>query len=513
MGFSLEKFKKKLEADGSSYLSEEISKKFGSLTDAKLVCKEINGKRMYSLPFIESMEKSIAKNIVRQLSYQRKNLAEDIINRLIDDFETESESIMGFHCELHEEQRNAVIMAVNCNMGIITGGPGTGKTTVVNAVVYVENHRPDRAKKPFIRFTAPTGKAARRITESTGFNASTVQREIGANDYEDIPKSINCDIFIVDEGSMIDTVVMYQLMRALDTGVKTLILGDVDQLPSVGIGSVLRDLIDSKVIPVVKLEKTFRQKGDSYLATNIMYLQKGYGKLDQGVDFSIIEDFDDDSIVESLISTVIEEREIYGGDGVVLLTPYRRKGKTCANRMNALLQERLNPTSVKVEADILDTDEETGEDYILHVILKVGDPVMQLFNLESDPIANGDVGVVTNIYTDEAIRVDFGHCDKIYETKELSQLSLAYAMSVHKSQGSEYPCVITCALPEHKQLLNRNMVYTAVTRAKKECVFFVKEEVLQSALKIEGGYIRTTCLCEEIQYEDKRRKLVMSTVA
>ncbi len=488
-----------------------------ALENKEIIQRSYRGKKYYTTPAIYKMERSIATNVVRHAAIPNKlpNLTNEEIDALIDEFEAQSEKTMGFRCTLHEEQRNAVKMAVNSHICIITGGPGTGKTTVINAIMFAEKHRSDT--KPVIRFTATSGKAARRITESVRVPAKTVQKFIGANDYKDTPYLIECGIVVVDETSMLDTVTLYQLMRALSDDTRLFLVGDVDQLPSVGVGSCLRDLIFCGVVPVTKLEKTFRQKEGSCLAENINYIRHGYEKLEKGEDFKVISDFDDNKIVDSLVSSVLDARERFGGENVVLLTPFRRKGSTCSNNMNRVLQDIINPrkpgkyidAEVRVKADIDDVN--NGEDYTQLISFRVGDPAMQLVNRQDCPVANGDVGVITNIHNDEIV-VDYGHFVKIYEPEEYSELSLAYAMSVHKSQGSEYKCVVTCILPEHKRLLNRNMVYTDITRAKQECIFYCKGDTLASALEKEGGYERTTFLCEEIE-NAKRRYDLLCTAA
>ncbi len=489
-----------------------------ALENKEVIQRSHRGKKYYSLPRIEKMEKSISKNIVNHANTPNNvpNLSDDEIDSIIAEFENSSEEKMGFRCELHDEQKSAVKMAVNSHICIVTGGPGTGKTTVINAILYAEQHRPGREKRPTISFTAPTGKAARRITESVKVPAQTVQKFIGANDHEDTPFLINCDIVVVDEVSMLDTVTLYQLMRAVSDNTRLFLVGDVDQLPSVGVGSCLRDLIFCGAVPVTKLEKTFRQKEGSCLAENINYIRHGYEKVEKGEDFKVISDFDENKIVDNLVESYLDARKRYGGENVVLLTPFRRKGNTCSNNMNRILQDVINPkipgkyidADVSVKADIDDVN--NGEDYTQKISFRVGDPVMQLVNRQDCPVANGDVGTIVKIYGDKII-VDYKHYIKGYKPEEYSELSLAYAMSVHKSQGSEYKCVVTCILPEHKRLLNRNMIYTDITRAKQECIFYCKIDTFASALQREGGYERITFLCEEIENAKRRYNLINSS--
>jgi exodeoxyribonuclease V alpha subunit len=480
-----------------------------ALRAGQIVESRKNGVSFFTLPYVKKMEESIAKNIVKHVTTPTAlpPLSDEKLDAFITEYERQETEKLGFPFALHEEQRNAVHMAVNSQMCIITGGPGTGKTSVINAIRFVELHRQE--KPPMILFTAPTGKAARRITESVGVPSKTVQKQIGANEYEDEPDAISPYMMICDEVSMLDTVIAYQLMRALDYDSKLILVGDVDQLSSVGFGSVLRDLIESRVVPCTKLEKTFRQGAETKLAGNIALLKAGFPGLEAGDDFKIITDFDESNMQHVLINAVLEAYSRYGVRDVILLTPYRQKGSTCANIMNRLLQDAVNPDGAQIETSVIDEDDD-GNQYMLEIRLRVGDPVMQLKNRNDCPIANGDVGYIGAVYEDHSVYVDFDHYTKIYEEEELSELTLAYAMSVHKSQGSEYKCVVTCILDEHKLLLNRNMVYTAVTRSKKECVMFYRQDVLESALSIEGGYIRDTMLCEEIETAYKKYLLIKS---
>lgn len=507
---------KMLKASGSTYVSlKDLQKRYVSKEELVNACKkhklcyrvkEFKEKKQfyYTLPYLHKFEKEIAMHVNKRVN--TKNSLPDLTEEEVDELLTMYKEETGFTLDVH--QADAVKMAVNSHMAIITGGPGTGKTTTLNALRYVEAHRGD--KKPFEVFLAPTGKAARRMTEAVGVEAHTIQSKIGANTYEDNPYIVDADIVYVDEISMLDTVVMYQLIRCLTPRTRLIMLGDVDQLPSVDSGTILKDLIESEVVPKTMLTKTFRQAEGSVLMSNIEYIRRVsafqvkfqsdncFRGMIEGDDFVYVKDFNEDRIIEELKSTYIQALEKYGKGNVILLTPYRRKGLTCANEMNKILQKELNHSVISVNATIVDTDED-GEEYELDVCFKLGDPVMQLVNRFDEPVANGDVGRIVRIYMDNAIDVEYPHYTKTYEVDELKELNLCYAMSIHKSQGSEYKCVITCALPEHERLLNRNLVYTAITRAKQKCIFYCSNQTLKKALSVEAAYERTTFLEKELR--------------
>ena len=388
---------------------------------------------------------------------------------------------------LDERQRLAVSEAVNNGLTIITGGPGTGKTTTIRTIIhYFEKEGLD------ILLAAPTGRAAKRMKEATGCEAKTIHRLLelsgivgeGATSFgrnEDNP--LETDVVIIDEMSMVDVFLMKSLLRALVPGMRLVLVGDVNQLPSVGPGNVLRDMIYSEAFPVVRLEKIFRQAAESDIIMNAHRINAGemVEPKPGSRDFLFIKRDNPGNIVGATITLLKDKLPGYVGSStrdIQVLTPMR-KGLLGVEQLNAALQEALNPP-----------DASKQELAVGDFILREGDKVMQIKNNyqmewkvlnsyrmpldEGVGVFNGDCGIVREInsYT-EMITVEFEEGRRVeYEFKQAEELELAYAVTIHKSQGSEYPAVILPLLGGPRMLMNRNLLYTAVTRAK-HCVCIV----------------------------------------
>lgn len=417
---------------------------------------------------------------------------------------------------LDKRQREAVIEAVKHGILILTGGPGTGKTTTINAMIhYFESQGLD------IFLAAPTGRAAKRMTEATGYEAQTIHRllEVNGNPEENEGRSgfsrneenpLEADVIIIDEVSMVDLPLMHALLRAIVPGTRTIFVGDENQLPSVGPGSVLKDLQQAGCFATVRLTRIFRQAAESDIVINAHKINNGEMVVldNKSEDFFFLKRQDANTII-SVVITLLQKKlpkyvdaEMYD---IQVLTPMR-KGLLGVERLNRILQEYLNPPDRKK------AEKEYGEK-----LFREGDKVMQIKNnyqlkweiatkygLVVDKgvgIFNGDMGVITNINTyNETLEVEYDEKRKVtYPFQLLDELELAYAITIHKAQGSEYPAVVIPLLPGPRQLYHRNLLYTAVTRAKK-CVTLVGSdatfyEMIQNAHEQN----RYTSLSERIQ--------------
>ena len=396
---------------------------------------------------------------------------------------------------LHRHQRDAVHMIVHNDLCVLTGGPGTGKTTSINCAAYVLRRiRPDAS----LLFCAPTGKAARRITESTGEKASTLHHLLGLGYNETKPKNIEGDVLFMDESSMNDIELTDKLFEICLNNKKLVWIGDVDQIPSVGPGNVLKDFIASGVIPTTMLTKTFRQAGESALLDNINKVRAGDGSFrkdkpdDPDAEFleSIFKEDARESQIDYIVTKAyLKARTKYGADNVAVLLPYRKAGY-CSDHVNQILQSRVNG---KGPAWRCFPDKENNPKKV--ILYRKGDPVMQLVNRSE--CVNGEVGKVVEV-GDFGVKVKYSSGIVTYDTEEIKkELTLAYAMSVTKSQGSEYQAVILVILDSHTNALNKNILYTGMSRAKKFCHLLTQQKAIETSLK-ETASNRVTLLSQKL---------------
>jgi exodeoxyribonuclease V alpha subunit len=397
---------------------------------------------------------------------------------------------------LTEKQREAVQKAYTDKVSILTGGPGTGKSTSLRALLLLL-----RLRKIDVALAAPTGRAAKRLTEATGVQARTLHRLLEYaphdNSYqrnEDNP--LPYQFVIVDEFSMVDILLFYHLLKALPKEAHLLLVGDADQLPSVGPGNVLRDLLKSEAIPMVRLTELFRQAQQSKIIVNAHRINAGQmpgTKSEATSDFFFIAE-DDPMKIQQLVLDLVQRRlparyHFKPMTDIQVLAPMYR-GPAGVSILNEKLQERLNPQPI---AQI----EWGGHKFA------VGDKVMQMRNNYDKGVFNGDVGWIRSIHKEDAtLKVEFveeaGPLFVNYDFRELDELVLAYAVTVHKSQGSEYPVVIIPLVKEHRMLLQRNLLYTAITRAKRFCVLVGQPYALELAVRNDRVALRNTALAERL---------------
>jgi len=394
---------------------------------------------------------------------------------------------------LAEKQIEAVRRAAENKVMVITGGPGTGKTTIINAILKIFS-----AIKAGIMLAAPTGRAAKRLSEATGQEAKTIHRLLeynmrrgGFQKNEESP--LDCDLLIVDEASMVDTLLMHHLLKALPVNATFIMVGDVNQLPSVGAGNVLRDIIDSGAIEVVQLNEIFRQAKESSIIVNAHRINEGafpnlIANQDKLDDFYFIEQEDPQKALELIISLVKERIPRRFGlnciNDIQVLTPMH-KGTVGAGNLNVEIQKALNP----------------GEEGVLRGgrLYKVHDKVMQVVNNYEKEVYNGDIGMISSIDEEaKEVVVVIDEREIIYDYADLDELVHAYAVSIHKSQGSEYPAVVMPILTQHYVMLQRNLLYTGVTRGKKLVVIVGTKKAMAIAVRNNKTQKRYTLLKERI---------------
>lgn len=356
-------------------------------------------------------------------------------------------------------QAEAIKTAALSKFMVLTGGPGTGKTTTTLAIIKVFEKM---NRKVFL--AAPTGRAAKRMSETTGMEAKTIHRLLEFKPPEGYQKNVDnpleCNVLIIDETSMVDIILMYNLLKAVTNETVVILVGDVDQLPSVGAGNVLKDIIDSKAVNVIKLTRIFRQAQGSAIITNAHKINKGEMpnlKGGRNSDFFFIEEEEPQKIAETIRSLCTKRLPQYYKvnpiNDIQVLCPMQR-GEAGAQNLNALLQEALNPTEVTIK--------------YVGTVYRLNDKVMQIKNNYDKNVFNGDIGSIVKIdQEDKTLVISFDGNDVNYDATELDEVVLAYATTVHKSQGSEYKIVVAPFAMQHYMMLQRNLLYTCVTRAKK----------------------------------------------
>ena len=391
--------------------------------------------------------------------------------------------------EYDEVQLAAIRQAVTSKVMVLTGGPGTGKTTTTQGIIAA-------LKKAGLRvlLAAPTGRAAKRMSEATGMEAKTIHRLLEYNPQDGYKRNdenpLEGDALIVDECSMIDILLMNNLLKAVPVGMRLVFVGDIDQLPSVGAGNVLRDIIDSQRIPVVRLVCIFRQAQKSRIVMNAHAINQGrFPDTSNGrdTDFFFMREDDPERAAETIVRLVKERlprayRE--SPDRIQVLTPMQR-GVVGAANLNLLLQQALNPSGPSLNRG--------GYTY------RQGDRVMQQRNNYDKDVFNGDLGYIREVDTEErTLKVDFDGKWVEYDVTELDELTLAYATTIHKAQGSEYPIVVMPVLMTHFVMLQRNLIYTGITRAKKICVLIGAMKALAYAVRNMSVLKRNTSLRERL---------------
>lgn len=475
--------------------------------EKKIVMKNAaDGMRVYSSHYYY-MEMNVAK-MLYDLNVTC-DVAEDSLERRLHAIEENT----GLY--LDEMQRMAVMESVRRGVMVLTGGPGTGKTTTINAMIhFFESEGMD------IYLAAPTGRAAKRMTETTGYEAQTIHRllEVSGNPEDDSVNGfqrneenpLEADVIIIDEMSMVDLPLMYALLGAIVPGTRLILVGDRNQLPSVGPGSVLKDIIDSHCFPVVMLTKIFRQAGESDIVVNAHKINRGEEVVldNKSRDFFFLKRQDANVIISVVITLIQKKLPKYVNAkpyDIQVLTPMR-KGLLGVERLNRILQEYLN------SAEPGKTEKEYGDR-----LFREGDKVMQIKNnyqLEwevatkygmtidkGQGIFNGDMGIIKEINTyEETVIVEYDEKRRVkYPYELLDELELAYAITIHKSQGSEYPAVVIPLLQGPRQLYHRNLLYTAVTRAR-HCVTLVgSDSVFQEMIRNTNEQDRNTSLAERIR--------------
>ena len=445
-----------------------------------------NEEHFISLPKFYFSEKNIAKKIENLLKYKTDSSRFDL-HKIYNQIKKPDANGM----DLNEEQQKGILSCLQSKITIITGGPGTGKTTLIKKLLEVL-----KDNKLKFKLAAPTGRAAKRMFEGTGCNTETLHRMLEFNPTimnfnKNERNALDIDFLIVDEASMIDVFLMNSLLKAIPFHAHIVFLGDIDQLPSVGAGNILKDLINSEVIPTTKLTQIFRQAQDSLIIVNAHKINNGEFPTSSipgsKRDFFYIKENEPEDIfpiLHKIYKTTLPKYNILPSNSIVL-TPMNR-GIAGTQRINQELQMLLNPE-----------EKDSKQLSRFGQVYRLGDRVMQIRNNYDKFVFNGDLGTVHDInQVDQKMFVSFGDRVLEYDFAELDELVLSYAISIHKSQGSEFGAVIIPIFMQHFILLQRNLIYTAITRAKKLCILIGQPKAIAMGIKNNKGVERNTFLKE-----------------
>lgn len=461
------------------------------IDNGSLNTEVVGGETLIYPPYLYYAEKKVAMRLL-QLQQATEPLSEDNLSLFIKVWEKDNQ------IQLAQKQKEAIKACLHHGVLILTGGPGTGKTTVIKGILSIL-----KAQGLKIRLAAPTGRAAKRLSETTGQKALTIHRLLEANNLaqddnlqlgfsKDIDDQLDADVIILDEVSMVDIVLMHHFLNAVPDGCRIILVGDTDQLPAVGPGSVLKDIIRSQKIPAIRLDEIFRQAQTSMIIQNAHIINAGRlpDLRRQYSDFVFYELNDDTSITQKILDLCTKDLPHEGFDvlkDVQVLSPMHRFLCGVEN-LNLMLQEQLNP---KKNQDELKYSSQT---------FRVGDKVMHIRNNYQKNVFNGDIGFIQDI-NNEKLTVDYFDHIVTYEKNELNELTLAYASSVHKSQGSEYKVVIIPLSTSHYIMLQRNLLYTAITRAKQKVIIIGSKKALMTAIQSNRTQKRYTLLAERLAHK------------
>ena len=461
------------------------------IDNGSLNTEVVGGETLIYPPYLYYAEKKVAMRLL-QLQQATEPLSEDNLSLFIKVWEKDNQ------IQLAQKQKEAIKACLHHGVLVLTGGPGTGKTTVIKGILSIL-----KAQGLKIRLAAPTGRAAKRLSETTGQKALTIHRLLEANNLaqddnlqlgfsKDIDDQLDADVIILDEVSMVDIVLMHHFLNAVPDGCRIILVGDTDQLPAVGPGSVLKDIIRSQKIPAIRLDEIFRQAQTSMIIQNAHIINAGRlpDLRKQYSDFVFYELNDDTSITQKILDLCTKDLPHEGFDvlkDVQVLSPMHRFLCGVEN-LNLMLQEQLNP---KKNQDELKYSSQT---------FRVGDKVMHIRNNYQKNVFNGDIGFIQDV-NNEKLTVDYFDHIVTYEKNELNELTLAYASSVHKSQGSEYKVVIIPLSTSHYIMLQRNLLYTAITRAKQKVIIIGSKKALMTAIQSNRTQKRYTLLAERLAHK------------